>query len=122
MASLDARVDRLEERRQQEAIATIFERTRAATLEGMALFISEGFELREKPEPDEEEEQRLWGHLNVPLEAVRIAEAAPPGQQWAVALGDMLHERRGLREHLRKHHPKTAARLYRQPGADEASS
>jgi len=122
VGSIEGRLAKLEERRLRAAIDLIFERTRAATLEGMALFISEGFELREKPEPDEEEEQRLWGHLNVPLEAVRIAEAAPPGQQWAVALGDMLHERRGLREHLRKHHPKTAARLYRQPGADEASS
>jgi hypothetical protein len=113
---METRLKRLEKRRVLEAVQLIFECARAASLDDVARFTVTGLELEQKPEPDEEDELQLWGHLGIPLEAVRVAEAAP-GRRWAVALGDMLFDKRGLRDYMRRHYPKTAARLYGQRGA-----
>jgi hypothetical protein len=109
VASLERRVELLEERQALEAVRVILERARDASLDDVARFLMAGYELEQKPELDEEDELRLWGHLGIPLEAVRLAEGRP--ELWHTQLGDLLGGRRGLQEHLREHHPELKEKL-----------
>jgi hypothetical protein len=109
VVSLERRVELLEERRLRETIDLIFERARAASLDDVAQFLMAGYELEQKPEPDEEEERCLWEFLGIPLETVRLAEGRP--ELWHTQLGDLLGGRRGLQEHVREHHPELKEKL-----------
>ncbi|MBV9453368.1 MAG: hypothetical protein JOZ19_04510 [Rubrobacter sp.] len=117
MGSLAARISQLEERRSHAAIQLIFECARAASLDDVARFITASFELEQEgmAHEDDEREARAWAYLGIPLEAVRVAEPHP--ELWCSELGDMLADKRGLREHLCEHHPESADALYGQRGA-----
>jgi hypothetical protein len=118
VGSIEGRLAKLEERRLKAAIALIFARARAATVADVAKFTVTGFMLEQAGEGTESlSEQAVWECLGIPLETVRLAEGRT--ELWCNQLGDVLAERRGLREYMRRHYPETARVLYGPRSADE---
>jgi hypothetical protein len=114
VASLQARLERLEWRRQQAAIDEIFEKAHAATLDDIARCLMAGFRLEQEGAAEGFCEADVWRCLGIPSEVARVAKQHPG--PWCSKLADVLVDKRGLRSFLWEHYPGAARQLYGQRG------
>jgi hypothetical protein len=103
VGNLAYRLEKLERRRQQEAVEEIFRRARAASLDEAAKFLLTREELEPRKVTFAEIERVAWARLGVSLDVVREAEKRL--EFWADELGDLLAARRGLLSHMRSSYP-----------------
>jgi hypothetical protein len=113
VASLEARLEKLEQQRQRAAGEEIMRRARAASTDALSRFLL----ARELAEPEatfEEAEEQAWGCFGVPS---ALAQLANQRGAWGEELGDLLAARPGLLEHMYSRYPEASRQHFGEEDA-----